>query len=116
VRTMVVPGLVKGSIDSITAGSTSVVITGWAADTTLDRPPDRVLVFVNGRLAASDRPGRRRPDIARAYGEKLERSGYRLTVHTTRTRALADPSRLSVVAVSGRRASSLSALPTAARD
>jgi hypothetical protein len=91
-------------------GST-LVVTGWAADTVHRRVPGRVLVFADGRLLTDGAPSMARPDVARDHGRAVLRSGFRLTVATAGAAKLAVTGHIRVVAVAGDTASELKSAP-----
>jgi peptidoglycan/LPS O-acetylase OafA/YrhL len=109
----IVPGAVRGHVDTISSVGKVLIVGGWAADTAGWRTADRVLVFADGRLLTEGRPNSHRPDLARAYSAALARSGFLVGGRTERARELADAGQVRVFAVVGRRASELIAQPRA---
>jgi hypothetical protein len=101
------PDAIDGYVEGIDGRGTSLRVSGWAADTSRRRLPERVMVFADGRLLAAGAPSIARPDVARAHGRAVERSGYSLATTTAAAPALADPSRVRVFALLGDRASEL---------
>jgi hypothetical protein len=100
-------GAVGGHLDSAVAKEQTLTLYGWAADVSRKRIADRVYVFADGQPLVAGAPAVERPDVARAHGRPLLRSGFRLRVFTTRAKEFSDPARLRVVAVSDGRASEL---------
>jgi Sulfatase len=105
------PGAVGGFVESVEPSAGDLAVGGWAADTKRTRPADRVFVFADGRLLTDGFPTLDRPDIAKTYGPRVLRSGYRLEASTAAAGTLAKRGRIRVVALSGARASELERLP-----
>jgi hypothetical protein len=79
----VVPGRFNGVIDSSEITGDRVVFSGWAASVQR-RGPVEVIVVSNGRVVATALASRPRRDIARKYGARLLRSGFRFAVPLSR--------------------------------
>jgi hypothetical protein len=109
-RVRLTPGAVAGYVEAVAPAPGKLIVTGWAADTERGRPADRVLVFAGGRLLADQQPFAERPDVAKAEGDELLRSGFRVEVPTAAAETLSERG-VRVVAVSGSRASELASLP-----
>ncbi len=101
---------VKGVLEAAVGKGSSLSVTGWAVDDARRRVPDRILVFADGRLVGSGRPGQPRPDVAKDHGAAFAKAGFRFQVASDRARELGNPARLRVVAVSGNRAAVLDRL------
>ena len=96
-------------VDALDAGHLS--IGGWAADPRRRAAVDQVLVFADRRLLARTSASISRPDVARTLGRAAANAGYQVRIaYPSADRAAADPSRLSVFAVLGGRASELKRL------
>jgi hypothetical protein len=110
-RIDVTPDAVKGGLDKVVSlGGNALYVEGWAADVragAAGRPADRVLVFSDGELLVEGVPSRARPDVAEAQGAGTLRSGFRLSVATGRSRAIARKKDFRVFAISGGHASEL---------
>jgi hypothetical protein len=79
----VVPGRVSGVIDRSEITGGRVLFGGWAKGAQ-GRGPAEVLVVSNGRVVATVVASRPRRDIARKYGPRLLRSGFRVAVPLSR--------------------------------
>jgi hypothetical protein len=81
-------GAVKGYVDtwSLTDPVHQLAITGWAADSSLEAPPDIVL-FADGKAIAARRPQQPRADVAAFLKDERGRlSGFRIRVPTSEVR------------------------------
>jgi hypothetical protein len=103
----VTPGVVNGSVDVVSASGGGLSVKGWAADTDRRLVADWVLVFSGDRLLAAAVAAGERPDLERAYDERVRFAGYTATARTRRPGRLAARARLRVFAVLGERASEL---------
>lgn len=104
---LVVPNAVGGFVDRLLPWGDNLIATGWAADFGARRVADCVLVFAAGRLLAALPPVATRLDIGNAHGRALEQSGFHFDGPRKLGEQLADPWRVRVFAVVGRRASEL---------
>jgi hypothetical protein len=105
-RYTVVPGRVNGVVDTSQVVGGRVIFEGWA--TAVERRgPAEVLVLSNGRVVATAVASRPRPDIARKYGPRLERSGFRFAVQLSRLADAGGERRVVLFGASGGEASPL---------
>jgi hypothetical protein len=105
----------SGYLEAANGEAERLKLIGWAVDRRARRPARRVLVFDRSCLLVAVRPSVSRKDLVKAVGPWASRSGFDLSALVTGARALARPSRLRVIAISGRRAWQLPALPRAFR-
>jgi hypothetical protein len=109
------PGAVSGYVETqrlVDAGHLSV--SGWAADPSRRARVRRVLVVVDGRVVATITPSIPRLDLAKTYGPRSLKAGYRASVPLLHADLVARrPARIRVFAVVGTRASELRRLPPA---
>ncbi len=90
----VVPGAVRGRLDSATVGAEGLALDGWAADVTHMQPPEAVLVFVDGKFDHAAATTVNRYDVVKRFGsEALRRSGFSVDLPAQR---LADMGRVRV--------------------
>ncbi len=101
------PDAVTGFVESVTAPSGSVQVSGWAADGKLRSPARRILVLDGGRVLAAGVPTLDRPDVAGSIGPGAGRSGFRIVFEDPRTTKLTEPGRLRVFALTDQAASEL---------
>ena len=101
----VVPGELEGAVEDWFRQPTTVRFEGWAADVADRALVDRILVFVDGRLAYSTATSFNRPDVARAH-DLPEGAGFVLELPRTLTRGHA--AKLRFFAVHDEQASELS--------
>ncbi len=79
----IVPGRFNGVIDASEITGDRVLFNGWATGVER-RGPLEVIVVSNGRVVAGALASRPRPDIARKYGARLLRSGFKFAVPLSR--------------------------------
>jgi hypothetical protein len=91
----VVPGALRGLVDTSTSGPRAISVFGWAT-TARRRPVDRVLLFVGDRLAAAGVPTLRRPDVSSSAPGDL---GFSMALPPDLVRRAREPVR--VVATAG---------------
>jgi hypothetical protein len=100
----VLPGRVDGVLDTSEVIGRSVVLNGWAASAERGEPAE-VLVVSNGRVVATATASRRRGDIARKYGPRFLRSGFKFAVPLSRLADVGGERRVLLFAGSGGEAS-----------
>lgn len=73
----VMSGALQGFLDAAVVKSDLVEFIGWAADLKNSKPPEAILVFVDGKFLYSGRTHVDRPDLVKAYGNAaLHTAGF----------------------------------------
>ncbi len=102
-----IPGRVRGFVDSISLKQGFLEIIGWAANIQNDEPAEFLIIDINGQLVYLGTPVLQRSDVATAFdAPSIEESGYLLDVRATRFADL-EPLSVKVIGVSGNEASLL---------
>jgi hypothetical protein len=96
----VVPGAIRGYLDSAEVDSGQVSFSGWAADLQRRRIRDRIIVFANGRFVYSfDQP---LPGARRDLPPDLRGAGFRFSLPERELTASGRPAHVQIFAVIGR--------------
>jgi hypothetical protein len=103
----ILPEAVQGQGEASPVVGTNVRFSGWAGSVRDRRPASSILVFSNGRLVAAGRPTLLRPDVARAQGAGLARSGFMILVPLRRLQEGGRKARVQVYVTEQRVASPL---------
>ncbi len=91
---------VKGYIDSAKIVGGGVIIKGWAVNTNLLKPAQRVILYINGRRISEISPTEIRPELPRVMVSKgVEKAGFSMTFPQSHLGALPGAAEVRLFAV-----------------
>lgn len=102
-----IPGQLRGYVDSIEIGDGFLMINGWAANIQNSEPVDFMILDINGELTYLGSPDISRSDVAAAFDEpRLLKSGFRIDVRLSKFQGL-ESMDVKVIGISDNEASIL---------